>query len=130
MAHLLIVDDDPLVQRSLIRALQSHSCVGAANGIEALRCLEREGFDLVVSDVDMPLMNGIDFYRHVASRFPHLLVVFRTGSSTPGLWELGVPVFAKDDHLAEFAAQIQFLLGVASSDAIEQSQTLSQMGGG
>lgn len=131
MAHLLIVEDDLLVQRSLMRALRSHTCVAASNGLEALKCLAQRGFDLIISDVDMPIMNGIDFYKSAREIFPNLRIIFRTGSNVPGLGSLGVPVLPKDWPLATILEEIDVHLGagvIGEDGTAAQSTALSKVG--
>jgi CheY-like chemotaxis protein len=132
MAFLLIVEDDPVVQRSLIRALRGHNCITASNGLEALEWLEAYKFDLVITDVDMPIMNGIDFYRKASCSFPDLEILFCTGSNVPGLHELGVPVLSKDWPLLEVVSRIERLLGVETDHGSLQAarQALLEMGRG
>lgn len=131
MANLLIVEDEPLVQRSLIRALRRHSCTPASNGLEALQLLEVRDFDLVVSDVDMPVMNGVEFYWRAVQSFPSVDFLFRTGSNTPDLWKLGVPVLSKAWPLSRVVSAIDYQLGVDARDVIlpERSQAFSEVGG-
>src|SRR4051812_28456344 len=112
MAHLLIVEDDPLVQRSLMRALRGHVCVAASNGREALRLLGFQAFDLVITDVDMPVMNGVDFYKRVRELYPDLRIIFRTGSKVPGLAQIGVPVLSKDSPLSNVRDLIESYVGL------------------
>lgn len=74
---VLIVDDVPDMRdivRHVVEQLGFHA-VEAGNGSEALRILEREGADLVVSDCSMPLINGRDLLAEVKVRFPDLRVV-------------------------------------------------------
>lgn len=132
MAHLLIVDDDPVVQRSLIRALHGHTCVSASNGLEALELLASCEFDLVISDVDMPVMNGIDFYRKALSEYPDVEILFRTGSNVPGLGELGVPILPKDWPLPRVIDEIEQALGVEAADGKHEAagEALFEVGRG
>src|SRR6187399_1532374 len=105
MAHLLIVDDDPLIRKALVKTLAgAHTCVTACNGLDAVQQLSSGDaghalpFDLVISDVDMPFMNGLDLYRWINERYPSEVhkVVFYTSSNVRGLDCLGVPIIAKD----------------------------------
>ena len=67
MANILVVDDDPIVRRMLSLMLQrcGHTTVPAERGQEALEYLHEEPFDLVITDLDMPEMNGIDLLKQV-----------------------------------------------------------------
>lgn len=69
MAHILVVDDDPIVRRMLSLMLQraNHSAVPVESGDEALDFLREEHFDLVITDLDMPDMNGIELLKQVRS---------------------------------------------------------------
>jgi CheY-like chemotaxis protein len=113
MAHLLIVDDDPLIRKALVKTLSgAHTCITACNGLDAVQHLSQSfqaghtlPFDLVISDVDMPLMNGLDLYRWINERYPTEVhkVVFYTSSDIRGLDCLGVPIFAKDGDMKQMA---------------------------
>ncbi len=63
MPKILIIDDDPGVIRVLRRVLEleGYTVSEARDGREGLRCMERDPADLVISDVYMPDMDGIDF---------------------------------------------------------------------
>jgi len=67
MAHILLVDDEPAVRETLASRItgMGHSCVEAADGVEALERLHAREFDLVVTDVMMPHMNGFQFLERV-----------------------------------------------------------------
>lgn len=60
--RVLLVEDNPVNQRLASRLLEErgHSVVVAANGLEALEALEKENFDLVFMDVQMPVMDGFE----------------------------------------------------------------------
>ncbi len=60
--RVLLVEDNPVNQRLASRLLEKrgHSVVVAANGLEALEALEKENFDLVFMDVQMPVMDGFE----------------------------------------------------------------------
>jgi len=78
----LLVDDEPLLRKVLARALSQvgFEVVEATNGQRALEHLEQGAFDLVVSDVRMPVMNGLELLEAVAARRPALPVVLMSGS--------------------------------------------------
>ena len=77
---VLVVDDDAGICESLKDLLEGeHCCIEtAASGVHAMACLERQQFDLVLSDVVMPDMDGYELYQAVKSRTPKLPVVLMT----------------------------------------------------
>jgi two-component system response regulator PilR (NtrC family) len=84
MANLLIVDDEPgmrqLLSHVFVRA--NHSVRAAENGAKALELLKQEPADLIVSDVKMPDMNGIELLRRVREFLPDVGVVMMTAFAT------------------------------------------------
>jgi response regulator RpfG family c-di-GMP phosphodiesterase len=79
----LVVDDEPHLRSILERLLTSEGlvCRSAASGREALRELEREQAELVVSDIRMPEMDGIQLLAEVRWRWPDTGVVMITAVS-------------------------------------------------
>ena len=77
---ILIVDDDAGVCQSLGDLLEAERCCieTAASGVYASECLERQRFDLVLSDVVMPDMDGYQLYQSIKSKTPELPVVLMT----------------------------------------------------
>ena len=78
--RVLIVDDDAGVCASLRDLLEGERCrvETAPSGVHAIRWLERQQFDLVLSDVVMPDMDGYELYQAVKARTPKLPVVLMT----------------------------------------------------
>ncbi len=78
--RVLIVDDDPGVCGSLKDLLEGERCCieTASSGIHALQWLDRQQFDVVLSDVVMPDMDGYELYQTVKARTPKLPVVLMT----------------------------------------------------
>jgi PAS domain S-box-containing protein len=78
--RILVVDDDPGICRSLEEILEAEGCKveTACDGAEGLRCIEAVDFDLVLSDVVMPKMDGYELYKAVRERRPHLPVLMMT----------------------------------------------------
>jgi DNA-binding response OmpR family regulator len=63
---VLIVEDNPDISKYLEENLgENYTCIKAADGIEALECLEKNEFDLIISDVMMPNMDGFEFRKKV-----------------------------------------------------------------
>jgi CheY-like chemotaxis protein len=77
---ILVVDDDAGICQSLKDLLEAERCCieTAATGVLAMACLERETFDLVLSDVVMPDMDGYELYQTVKQKIPNLPMVLMT----------------------------------------------------
>ncbi len=83
MARILVAEDDYNVRAFVTRALahMGHEVTEAEDGgIAAENCAERNGaFDLLLSDIKMPVMDGIELALQVAARWPGLTIVLMTG---------------------------------------------------
>jgi response regulator RpfG family c-di-GMP phosphodiesterase len=80
----LIVDDDQQVRHAMAKAVESQglSCAQAGNGEEALALLERVGeVPLCITDIFMPVMDGVAFLRQARTRYPDMAVIMLTGVS-------------------------------------------------
>jgi len=77
---ILIVDDDAGICQSLRDLLEAEGCQveTAASGVYAMQWLERSRFDLVLSDVVMPDIDGYQLYQHVKKSAPNLPVILMT----------------------------------------------------
>lgn len=83
-AHLLIVDDEPNIRSALGRALTllGYTVAEASTGQEALRMLQHASFDLIVLDLRMPGMDGLEVMLRVRQLHPELLIIILTGHAT------------------------------------------------
>lgn len=82
--RVLIIDDEPMIGRAVSRALaDAHEVTSLSSAHQALEQLEHESFDLILCDLMMPDLTGMDFYAHVDDRFPGLAesIVFITGGA-------------------------------------------------
>src|ERR671929_2195820 len=84
MANLLIVDDEPGMRQllSLVFGRAGHRVRAAEDGAKALELLRQEPVDLIISDVKMPDMNGIELLRRVREFLPDAGVVLMTAFAT------------------------------------------------
>ncbi len=78
---VLLVEDDPLIRFSAAEMLREigFEVVEAAHGEEALRHLDREDIQILMTDLNLPGMPGQEVARHVRERRPQVHVVFATG---------------------------------------------------
>ncbi|MDE3127137.1 MAG: sigma-54-dependent Fis family transcriptional regulator [Gemmatimonadota bacterium] len=80
MARILVADDEPGLREFVAEALQDdgHTVAAAADGEEAARRLAREGFDLLITDLRMPRMDGLALLRYARSEQPDMEVILLT----------------------------------------------------
>jgi CheY-like chemotaxis protein len=82
MARILLAEDEEPLRAMLVRAFQpEHAVVAAADGAEALdKLVAANGeFDLLLTDIRMPLMDGIALALSAARDFPQLVILMMTG---------------------------------------------------
>ncbi len=82
--RILVVDDEKLTRETLTERLldEGFEVVAMATPFEALHALEQEEMDLVITDLRMPSMDGLEFQRRLRERWPHTAVVFITAFGT------------------------------------------------
>ena len=82
---ILIVDDDPDIHRLLSAALRHENYLieDRYDGLEALSFLEARSCDLVITDVRMPGLNGLELLRRIHKVQPDTKVLVMTAESTP-----------------------------------------------
>lgn len=82
--EILIVDDEPVVRRAIEKALRSKGITprSASSGTEALSLLAGTRFDLVLLDIRMPDMDGMELLQIIRSRYPTTEVIMITGYPT------------------------------------------------
>ena len=82
-ARILIVDDEPEITSILFDLFDDqHDCTTAGSAEEALEQLATKDFELVISDITMPGMNGLDMIPHVHRMRPNTVVVMISGMQT------------------------------------------------
>jgi DNA-binding NtrC family response regulator len=82
-ARILIVDDEEIVIRSCKRILAGggHSVDSASNGFDGLRMVDENPYDIVVLDIMMPKMDGLEVLQQIKERHPEVDVIMITGLS-------------------------------------------------
>jgi DNA-binding NtrC family response regulator len=82
--RVLVVDDDQIIVESLVEFLQleGYDAHGASNFAKAVSALERNSFNLVIADINMPDTDGFELLRVIRQRYPHIVVIIITGYGT------------------------------------------------
>ncbi|GJE53129.1 Sensor histidine kinase RcsC [Methylobacterium tardum] len=118
-ARILIVDDDPQVRHVTASFLTGfgHSTTEAADGEAALRSLRHDRFDMVVADLAMPGMSGIELAAEIRGRLPGLPVLILTGHAEAMQIPEDLPVLSKPFRSADLAARVATLLDGSTGQA-------------
>ncbi len=77
---ILVVEDEDSVRNLLLRKLTraGYTAVGAANGIDALALLREQCFGIVMSDINMPQLNGLELLQIIRETYPDVVVIIVT----------------------------------------------------
>ncbi|ANA41439.1 MULTISPECIES: sensor histidine kinase [Geobacter] len=79
LKSILVVDDESVIRDLCAKALKGYRVLQAGDGEEALRLFERGGIDVILTDVMMPKLNGIELLRRLKEMEPTLVVIVMTG---------------------------------------------------
>jgi DNA-binding NtrC family response regulator len=84
LRRILVVDDDPQLRDLLVDTLQTigYEAIGVSDGVEALASLRTLPAELVISDISMPRMDGIELATRVRQNFPGTGILLITGVAT------------------------------------------------
>ena len=109
--RVLIVDDQPDVAEGICALVQAlgHQATGALSGLEAVDRFHPGRYDVVVIDIVMPAMNGLELIRHVRAIDPQTRIVALTGTGldfTEVLGEFGIRFVHKPITTLEQAADL------------------------
>lgn len=93
-SHVLVVDDEPVVRRLVARMLgaEGYTIHEASDGAEALDRVRTDAdlFDVIVSDIVMPRMNGVELLQALSASYPELPVILISGYGAAELAERGI----------------------------------------
>ena len=119
--RVLVVEDDAYVRDYLSAALETSGqgleVSTAPNGREAAERLAAGGTDLVLTDINMPEMNGVELVRHLRANHPTVQVVLMSGASADWLPELvregldDLPLLTKPVSVSQLLELIGRILG-------------------
>jgi CheY-like chemotaxis protein len=79
--RVLVVDDEEMIRRLIVRILskQGQHCETASHGFEALDKIKRDHFDAVITDIEMPKMDGLILTKALLNEYPDLPIMIMTG---------------------------------------------------
>jgi two-component system cell cycle response regulator CpdR len=124
MARILIAEDEAPLRSQIVRALAAdgHEALAAADGAEALDVLVRERgrFDLLLTDIKMPVMDGIALALVVARDYPDVVILLMTGFADQRERAFGLDALIHDILTKPFAlADLQRVVreAIATKDA-------------
>ena len=115
MPRILLAEDDDSLRGFLTRALEraGYDVTACADGEEAAAVLD-EAWDLLLTDIVMPGMDGIEVARLAAARHPGLRIMFITGFAAGALSApAGAKVLSKPIHLREIVSEVERMMAAA-----------------
>ena len=117
MPRILLAEDDDSLRGFLTRALEraGYDVRSCADGEEALDALQEGDWDLLLTDIVMPGVDGIEVARQAAARFTGLRIMFITGFAAVALAAgdrapAGARVLSKPVHLREIVNEVERMI--------------------
>jgi two-component system cell cycle response regulator CpdR len=117
MAHILLAEDDESLRKFLAQALvkAGHEVTDFGDGGDAFECLKGFRFDLLVTDIVMPGMDGIELAKRAAELNQALKIMFITGFAAVALHPSSnapkqAKVLSKPFHLREIVAEVDRMI--------------------
>jgi two-component system cell cycle response regulator CpdR len=117
MTKILLAEDDTDMRRFLVKALQNagFNVISYDNGLSAYQRLREEPFELLLTDIVMPEMDGIELARRASELDPDIKIMFITGFAAVALnADSNAPknakVLSKPIHLRELVSEVQRML--------------------
>lgn len=126
--QVLVLDDDA-VFRALVRSLletQGYKVSEADNGLEGLQSLTTQVPDLVICDIEMPLLNGIEFVEEVSHQYPSLPLIVISGTDKMSVVAKALKFGIKDFVTKPIVNPSHLLKTVASTLRESQDALLAQ----
>ena len=117
MAKIILAEDDNDMRRFLVKALQNagYDVISFDNGLSAYQRLREEPFELLLTDIVMPEMDGIELARRASELDPDIKIMFITGFAAVTLnthspAPKDARVLSKPFHLKDLVREIDRLL--------------------
>ena len=117
MAHILLVEDDESLRKFLAQALirAGHEVTDFGDGEDAYECLTGFRFDLLLTDIVMPGMDGIELAKRAAEMNAAMKIMFITGFAAVALHPSSnapkqAKILSKPFHLREIVAEVERMM--------------------
>jgi two-component system, cell cycle response regulator CpdR len=117
MAHILLAEDDESLRKFLAQALvkAGHAVTDFGDGGDAYECLKGDSFDLLLTDIVMPGMDGIELAKRAAELNDGLKIMFITCFAAVALHPSSnapkqAKVLSKPFHLREIVAEVERMI--------------------
>jgi two-component system cell cycle response regulator CpdR len=117
MAKIILAEDDEDMRRFLARALEraGHQVSSFAEGASAFEEIKQADFDLLLTDIVMPEMDGIELARRAAELDPSLKIMFITGFAAVALHPdskapKDAKILSKPFHLRDLVAEVDRMI--------------------
>ena len=117
MAKILLAEDDDDMRNFLVKALQKagHEVTSFSEGLSAFEEIKQTSFDLLLTDIVMPEMDGIELARRAAELDPSLKIMFITGFAAVALnpdsqAPKDAKILSKPFHLRDLVSEVQKML--------------------
>ena len=117
MAKIILAEDDDDMRRFLVKALEKagHQVTPFAEGASAFEEIKQATFDLLLTDIVMPEMDGIELARRAAELDPSLKIMFITGFAAVALHPdsrapKDAKVLSKPFHLRDLVAEVDRMM--------------------
>jgi two-component system, cell cycle response regulator CpdR len=122
MASILLAEDDDSLRVFLANALgrAGHLVTSCGDGDEALAALETRGYDLLLADIVMPGIDGIELAQRATEHLPSMKVLFITGFAAVALnaqksgANRNAKILSKPFHLRDLVSEVDKILNAAA----------------
>lgn len=124
MIRILLAEDDNSMREYLARALErvGYSVTAVDRGTAALPLLHTDSFDLLLTDIVMPEMDGIELAQRAATIAPAMRVMFITGFAAVALKSGATPpqakVLSKPFHLRDLVMEVDRMFQIGSASGL------------
>ncbi|MCL1937240.1 MAG: response regulator transcription factor [Candidatus Azobacteroides sp.] len=134
---LLLIEDDLnlgyILKSSLEDVIGEYEIEVASNGKEGLECMKSFTPDVIVSDIEMPVLNGLEMVKKIRQTNPDLPIVFATGKITPkdvmAGYEAGADNYIKKPFTPEeLDAHVKALINIKNNSRLRLKNAIHKIG--